>query len=132
MVSDLRLSARVRLIGFTANPWAWYGRADALLLSSRFEGMPNVALEALACGTPVVATPESGGVAEVGDGDGGAKGLHITPFGAHYLHRILSLPSLSGPYPRPSLLPRRHRREAVGRRFFDLVQDAAGGRLAAP
>lgn len=59
------IGERVRLPGFEPNPWAWYGLADAVLLPSRFEGLPNVALEALACGTPVIATPESGGIAEL-------------------------------------------------------------------
>lgn len=64
-LAEADLSARVRLAGFDANPWGWYALADAVLLPSRFEGMPNVALEALACGTPVIATPESGGIAEL-------------------------------------------------------------------
>ena len=34
----------------------YYNAADALVLASSREGMPNVVLEALACGTPVVAT----------------------------------------------------------------------------
>jgi glycosyltransferase involved in cell wall biosynthesis len=42
----------------------WYGAADALLLTSRREGRPNVVLEALASGRPVLAT-EAGGTAEV-------------------------------------------------------------------
>lgn len=61
----LGIAGQVDFLGFVDRPWAWYAGADAYLLSSRWEGMPNVALEALTCGTPVIATPESGGIAEV-------------------------------------------------------------------
>jgi glycosyltransferase involved in cell wall biosynthesis len=55
----------VTFAGFDANPWPWYAGADVFLLPSRWEGMPNAALEALACGTPVIACPEAGGIEEV-------------------------------------------------------------------
>jgi glycosyltransferase involved in cell wall biosynthesis len=61
----LGVQDRVKIKGFCNNPWQWYAGADVFLLSSRWEGMPNVVLESLACGTPVIATEESGGVREL-------------------------------------------------------------------
>ncbi len=45
---------------------AWYGAADMLMLASEREGWPNVLLESMACGTPVVATAV-GGIPEIVD-----------------------------------------------------------------
>ncbi|MBT9550651.1 MAG: glycosyltransferase [Hydrogenophaga sp.] len=58
---------QIDFVGFQANPYAWFARADAFVLSSRHEGFPNVVLEALACGTPVIATPAPGGTREILD-----------------------------------------------------------------
>ena len=62
------VAGQVCFAGFQQNPYPFFAKADALVLSSRFEGFPNVVLEALACGTPVIATPAPGGVREILEG----------------------------------------------------------------
>jgi len=56
LADDLGIGTDVDLPGFVAAPAAWMARADAFVLSSRWEGSPNVLLEALALGCPCVAT----------------------------------------------------------------------------
>ena len=56
---------RINFAGFVENPWPTYAGADAFLLTSRWEGMSNASLEALALGTPVIGTPQSGGLREL-------------------------------------------------------------------
>ncbi len=55
----------VAFVGFQENPLPWIKHADALVSASRFEGFGNVLVEALACGTPVIATDCPHGPAEI-------------------------------------------------------------------
>ena len=61
----LGVDGDIVFLGFDDNPFRYMRRAALFVLSSRFEGMPNVLIESLACGTPVVSTDAPYGPAEL-------------------------------------------------------------------
>lgn len=65
MVDELGLQAHVSLPGFVANPFSVMSRASVFVLSSRFEGLPNALIQALALGVPLVSTDCPSGPREV-------------------------------------------------------------------
>jgi glycosyltransferase involved in cell wall biosynthesis len=60
MAAGLGLGQRVRFAGFYPNVARWMQAADGFVLSSRYEGLPMVLLEAGACALPAVATDVPG------------------------------------------------------------------------
>jgi glycosyltransferase involved in cell wall biosynthesis len=65
LVRGLGLQEVVRLPGFAANPFPAMARSSVFVLSSDFEGLPGVLIQALACGTAVVATDCDSGPSEI-------------------------------------------------------------------
>ncbi len=117
------VAARMRFAGHVANPWAHMAGADALVLPSRWEGLPNVALEALACGTRVIATPESGGIAEIAAA-ARPGAVTIAEDGAPFIAAMRAVAVEPHDAPRDSLLPAPYRLDAVAARFAALLDES--------
>ncbi|MFN3826414.1 MAG: glycosyltransferase [Micavibrio sp.] len=66
MVSAYNLH-QISLMGFESDPWKYMAVADAFLLPSRYEGLPNVVLESLTLGVPVIASATAGGIVEIAE-----------------------------------------------------------------
>ncbi|MEF8982622.1 glycosyltransferase [Thiohalorhabdus sp.] len=90
LAADLGVADAVALPGFATNPYPALARADLFVLSSAWEGSPNALTEALALGTPAVATDcpsgpreiladgELGPLVPVGDADALADAMAAT------------------------------------------------------
>jgi glycosyltransferase involved in cell wall biosynthesis len=75
LVQQLGLAQDVSLPGFVANPYPYLVHASLFVLSSRWEGLPTVLVEALYCGVPVIATDCPSGPREILSG--GKYGLLV-------------------------------------------------------
>lgn len=78
LVQTLGLEADVSLPDYIKNPYAYMAQSAAFVLSSAWEGLPNVLIEAMATGAPVIATDCKSGPAEILDQ---GKYGHLVPVG---------------------------------------------------
>jgi glycosyltransferase involved in cell wall biosynthesis len=67
LIRQKGIASSVELAGFQKNPYQFMKHASLFVLSSRYEGLPNVLIEALACGTPVISTDCESGPREILD-----------------------------------------------------------------
>jgi glycosyltransferase involved in cell wall biosynthesis len=67
LIKDLGLTDDVDLLGFVENPYAYMAQSSVFVLSSLYEGLPSVLIEAMATGVSVVATNCKSGPSEILD-----------------------------------------------------------------
>lgn len=119
LVRELGLDDVVALPGFVDNPYAYMSRAGLYVLSSGWEGLPTVLVEALYCGPPVVATDCPSGPREIlADGRYG----RLVPVGDVAALAYAIEAGLAGQTPRPapeSWHP--YSLEAIAEQYIDLL-----------
>lgn len=118
-IAELSLETVVDLPGWVQNPYPYMARAGVFVLSSRWEGLPSVLIEALYCGVPVVATDCPSGPMEILDG--GKHGLLVPVGDVEALARGIEL-ALEGGVPPPtpvSWAP--YEEDAVIERYLDVL-----------
>lgn len=71
LVKKYNLDGRVEFVAFQKNPFTFMSQAHCLLMTSHYEGLPNVVLEANACGTPVIGFSTPGVVDVIEEGING-------------------------------------------------------------
>ncbi len=69
LAHELNIADDVSFEGFVSNPFKFMRNADLFVLSSRFEGLPGVLIQTLACGCPVVSTDCPSGPNEILESD---------------------------------------------------------------
>ncbi|HMA88758.1 MAG TPA: glycosyltransferase [Burkholderiales bacterium] len=102
LIAARGVNDKVLVAGFRPNPYPWMRAAELLVLCSDREGMPNVLVEALACGTRVVSTDCPSGPREVLRGE---LARWLVPCGdAEALARTMRA-ALEAPRPGPDAVP---------------------------
>jgi glycosyltransferase involved in cell wall biosynthesis len=121
---DLGIADDVDLVPATANPFPLMAAAGALALPSLWEGSSNVLLEAMACGTPVVASRTAGDSEHVVNG--GKYGLLVDPFDVEGL--AAALLRQTGPDRiEPGDRIQAFSRDRAMTRYIQLFDEAVGG-----
>jgi len=119
LVRRLGLEHDVGLPGFVENPYAYMSRSALFVLSSKWEGLPGVLIEALYCGVPVIATDCPSGPREILSG--GRYGQLVPVGDVSAMARAIER-GLDNQIPRPpceSWRPFEH--EAVVSQYIDLL-----------
>lgn len=120
LAQELGLEDDISLPGFVDNPFAYMRKADVFVLSSFFEGCPNVILEAMCCGAPIVSTDCPSGPSEILEN---GKYGRLVPVGDVSAMARAIIETLDNPLP-PGFLRKRAEDfgiEKVADRYLDVM-----------
>ena len=125
LADELGIAEMVWMPGYDANPYKYVSKADVFVLSSFFEGLPNTLIEALAVGTPCVATSCKSGPKEILlDGEGG----YLVDVGDDDAMAEALLKTLTEPEKTKEMLKKaksmlwRFTPEEVGKRYVEMIE----------
>lgn len=119
LARHLAVKAFVDLPGFVPDPWPLMAHADAFVLPSRFEGLPNALIQALALGAPVVATDCRSGPREILDG--GRFGRLVPVDDHEALADAIHATLLAGATPVPSTWVDQYRSDRVAAQYAEAL-----------
>ncbi|MDL1866635.1 glycosyltransferase [Betaproteobacteria bacterium PRO4] len=122
LVASLGIADSVLLPGFVENPFAWMGRVQLFVLSSRWEGLGNVLIEAMACGAPVVSTDCPSGPDEILEGGKWGKLVPVGDVEALAAAIIVSLETSKNQLPDVSQRADAFKQELAVRAYLDLLR----------
>lgn len=124
-VRRLGLTGRVRLTGHVGSVNSLLAQADAFVLSSDYEGLPGVVVEALAAGLPVLATDCCASMACLVET--GVTGVLVPPGCEHAMARgFVAVRQLSAAPHRARQLAARYEVERSAERFLQAMADLCG------
>ena len=116
LAKTLNCEERVRFFGMQSETLPFYQMADGLLLPTLYDPFPNVILEAMACGLPVITTTGCGGAEFIVQGSNG------------YVCDALDIPALQESV---NALPARALGSAEGQRARERIMTCTSERLSA-
>jgi glycosyltransferase involved in cell wall biosynthesis len=119
LAEALGVKEEVAFPGFVPNPFPYMARAGVFVLSSAWEGMPGVLIQALACGAPVVATDCESGPRELLQG--GRFG-RLVPVGDVAELGAAIASTLDQPRPAPQETVRPYTRDAAVARYLSVLE----------
>jgi glycosyltransferase involved in cell wall biosynthesis len=127
LAQQLGLTDDLLMPGFVRNPYACMARSNLFVLSSRYETLPTVTIEALACGLPVVATPCVGVREILADG---RYGTVLSGYGLGELTTAI-VAALKNPTPRAVVMQRAQEfsaKQSVDE-YSRLLEEVGAGKL---